>query len=75
MTDGEGEYGLGTMRFPNDLVIGPAYGHFGDNPDHISVLIVIPAKKVAAAMIFADGGRDIGKSMLDLTKALQPLLG
>jgi D-alanyl-D-alanine carboxypeptidase len=39
------------------------------------VLIVIPAKKVAAAMIFADGGRDIGKSMLDLTKALQPLLG
>ena len=75
MTKGDGEYGLGTMRFPDELPIGPAYGHFGNNPDHISLLVVIPAKKVAAAMIFADGGRDVGKAMIQLTNALQPLLG
>ncbi|MGY4770249.1 serine hydrolase domain-containing protein [Kribbella sp. CWNU-51] len=74
MTKGHGEYGLGTMLFPDEIDLGPAYGHFGDNPDHTSVLVVVPAKKVAAAMIFADGGRDIGKAMTELTKALQPLV-
>jgi D-alanyl-D-alanine carboxypeptidase len=73
-TKGDGPYGLGTELYPDELAIGAAYGHFGDNPDHTSVLAVVPAKKLAAAMIFADGGRDIGKAMTDLTIALEPLL-
>ena len=62
------------MRFSNQLEIGPAYGHGGDNPDHTSLLVVVPAKKVSAAVILADGSRDVGKTMQELTKALQPLL-
>ncbi len=72
--DAPGPYGLGTGLYPNELAIGAAYGHFGDNPDHTSVLAVVPTKKLAAAIIFADGGRDIGKAMINLTIALEPLL-
>lgn len=73
-TKGAGPYGLGTELYPNELDIGPACGHFGSNPDHTSALVVVPAKKISVAVMVADGNRDVGKVMRDLTKALQPLL-
>jgi D-alanyl-D-alanine carboxypeptidase len=74
MTKGDGPYGLGTELFADALDIGTSYGHFGDNPDHTSLLVVVPAQKVSVAMMVADGSRDVGKMMQELTKALQPLL-
>ncbi len=74
MTKGEGEYGLGTELFREDIGIGTSYGHFGDISDHTSVLVVIPEKKVSAAVLFADGGRDIGRATIELAKTLQPFL-
>ena len=74
MIAGDGEYGLGTMRFTRQFGIADAYGHGGDMPDHSSLLVVIPAKKVSIAVISADGGRNVGRLMGELTKALQPLL-
>jgi D-alanyl-D-alanine carboxypeptidase len=74
MTDGDGAYGLGTMRFTQQFGIGEAYGHYGDMPDHTSLLIVVPEKKVSIALTLADGGRTIGRAMGDLAKALRPLL-
>jgi D-alanyl-D-alanine carboxypeptidase len=47
MTRGDGEYGLGTMRFTQQFGIGDAFGHFGDMPDHTSLLIVIPGKRIS----------------------------
>jgi D-alanyl-D-alanine carboxypeptidase len=74
MTKGDGPYGLGTELFANALGIGTSYGHYGDNPDHTSLLVVVPAKQVSVAMMIADSRRDVGKMMQELTKALQPLL-
>ncbi|MGW7679956.1 serine hydrolase domain-containing protein [Kribbella sp. NPDC054772] len=74
MTAGDGEYGLGTMRFTREFGIGDAYGHAGISPDHTSLLVVIPDKHVSIALILADGDRNIGRRMGDLTDALQPLL-
>jgi D-alanyl-D-alanine carboxypeptidase len=74
MIAGDGEYGLGTMRFTRTFGSADAYGHIGDMPDHSSVLVVIPEKKVAIALILADGGRNVGRLMGDLIEALQPLL-
>ncbi|MET9272712.1 serine hydrolase domain-containing protein [Kribbella sp. NPDC003557] len=71
---GDGEYGLGTMRFTRQFGIADAYGHGGDMPDHSSLLVVIPEKKVSIAVILADGGRNAGRLVGDLTEALQPLL-
>jgi hypothetical protein len=63
------------MVFPDELPIGAAYGHLsGQDPDHTSALVVVPSKKVAVAMAFADGSRDIGKAMILLTNAIEPLL-
>ena len=75
MIKGDGEYGLGTMRFSEQFGIGTAYGHGGDSPDHTSLLIVIPAKKVSISVLLADGNRNVDHAMGELTKALQPLLG
>jgi len=74
MTKGDGEYGLGTGLFPDDVGIGRTYGHGGGTPDHSSLFMVLPGKNVSAALIFADGGRNVGKAMTDLMYALQPLL-
>jgi len=74
MTKGGGEYGLGTAFFPDDVGIGRTYGHGGGTPDHSSLLMVLPGKKVSAALLFADGDRNVGKAMTDLMQALQPLL-
>lgn len=75
MTDGDGEYGLGTMLFTQQFGLGEAFGHRGDMPDHTSLLVMIPAKHVSVALILADGGRSIDRRMVDLTKAIGPLLG
>ncbi|WP_350277009.1 serine hydrolase domain-containing protein [Kribbella sp. HUAS MG21] len=74
ITDGDGEYGLGTMRFSLRFGLGDAYGHAGDMPDHTSLLVVIPEKRVSIALILADGGRVVGRPMSDLIEALGPLL-
>jgi D-alanyl-D-alanine carboxypeptidase len=74
MTAGDGVYGLGTMRFTQQFGLGDAYGHAGDMPDHTSLLVVIPAKRVSIALILADGGRYIQGPMSDLIAALGPLL-
>jgi D-alanyl-D-alanine carboxypeptidase len=75
MTDGDGEYGLGTMRFTMSFGIGDSYGHGGDIPGYTSLLVVIPSKRVSIAVVLADGGRRAGRPMSDLTEALAPLLG
>ncbi|WP_427894509.1 serine hydrolase domain-containing protein [Kribbella sp. GL6] len=74
MTDGEFEYGLGTMLFTDQFGLGDAYGHRGDMPDHTSLLVVVPAKRVSIALILADGGRSIDRRMAELAKAVEPLL-
>ncbi|MEU8223151.1 serine hydrolase domain-containing protein [Kribbella sp. NPDC048915] len=75
MTAGDGEYGLGTMRFTRQFGSADAYGHGGDLPDHTSLLVVIPQQRVSIAVILADGGRNIYRSMSELARAVQPLLG
>ncbi|GAA1117315.1 serine hydrolase domain-containing protein [Kribbella jejuensis] len=74
MTDGDGQYGLGTMLFTQQFGLGQAFGHRGDMPDHTSLLIVIPAKRLSIALLLANGGRSIDRRMTDLTNAVAPLL-
>jgi D-alanyl-D-alanine carboxypeptidase len=74
MTSGRGEYGLGTMLFSQQFGSDPAYGHRGDMPDHSSLLIVIPAKKLSIALLLADGNKHVDTTMSQLVSALQPLL-
>ena len=74
MTDGDGPYGLGTMLFTQQFGLGQAIGHRGDMPDHTSLLIVIPAKRLSIALLLANGGRSIDRRMTDLTNAVAPLL-
>ncbi len=75
MTGGDGEYGLGTMRFSQEFGIGDAVGHTGDMPDYTSMLLVIPAKRLSIAMLIADGNKNVRTMTAELTTALQPLLG
>ncbi len=75
MTKGDGGYGLGTMLFTRRFGIGTAFGHQGETPDHTSLLVVIPEKKVSVALLLADGGRTIETALGHLTQALEPLLG
>ena len=60
----------GTQQFGVD----PAYGHRGDLPDHSSLLVVIPARKLSIALLFADGNKNAGTAMTELVRAVQPLL-
>jgi D-alanyl-D-alanine carboxypeptidase len=50
MTKGDGEYGLGTMLFTQRFGIGPAVGHRGEMPDYMSLLVVIPEKRLSIAL-------------------------
>ncbi|MFI7060783.1 serine hydrolase domain-containing protein [Kribbella sp. NPDC050124] len=75
MTNGDGEYGLGTMLFTQRFGIGTAVGHRGVMPDYTSLLVVVPDKKLAIALLLADGNRQVDTVMTDFTAALQPLLG
>jgi D-alanyl-D-alanine carboxypeptidase len=70
MTEGDGEYGLGTMLFSEQFGLGTAYGHSGEMADHSSLLIVIPAKRLSIAVILADGNRQVNTVMGELTRAL-----
>jgi|SRR3954449_887335 D-alanyl-D-alanine carboxypeptidase len=74
MTKGDGDFGLGTMLFPEQFEIGAAYGYGGYTPDHSSLLVVIPAKKVAVSLLLADGQRKLDTAMAELLTAIQPLL-
>lgn len=74
MTSGVGEYGMGTMLFSQRFGIDPAYGHGGELPDHSSLLLVIPAKKLSVALLLADGNKHVDTTMTQLLTALQPLL-
>ncbi|TCC33340.1 serine hydrolase domain-containing protein [Kribbella sindirgiensis] len=74
MTSGDGEYGLGTMLFSQQFGADPAYGHRGDLPDHSSLLLVIPAKKLAIAILLADGNKHVDTTMTGLLTAVGPLL-
>ncbi|MFI6825828.1 serine hydrolase domain-containing protein [Kribbella sp. NPDC050241] len=75
MIKGDGEYGLGTMLFTLQFGLDTAYGHGGDMPDHSSMMVVIPAKKVSVALLVADGERHLDGAIVELTTALRPLLG
>lgn len=74
MTSGDGEYGLGTMLFSQRFGTDPAYGHGGELPDHSSLLVVIPAKKLSVAVLLAEGNKHVETTMTQLITALQPLL-
>ena len=62
------------MLFSQQFGTDPAYGHRGDMPDHSSLLIVIPAKKLSIALLLADGNKHVDTTMSQLVTALQPLL-
>ncbi|MFI6825827.1 serine hydrolase domain-containing protein [Kribbella sp. NPDC050241] len=74
MTKGEGEYGLGTMRFTGRFGIGTAFGHRGEMADHTSLLLVIPEKRLSVALLLADGNKQVDTAMAELLSALQPML-
>jgi D-alanyl-D-alanine carboxypeptidase len=47
------EYGLGTMVFEG-LSTDPTYGHLGDFPGYTSILAVVPARHLSAALLVVD---------------------
>ncbi|MEU4197559.1 serine hydrolase [Kribbella sp. NPDC026611] len=74
MTAGDGEYGLGTMLYSEQFGIATAYGHRGEMPDHDSILVVVPAKHLAVALLLADGNKHVDTAMSQLIEAVRPLL-
>jgi D-alanyl-D-alanine carboxypeptidase len=74
MTAGDGDYGLGTRRFSLRFGNAPAYGHDGNLPDHCSIVVAIPALRVAVAVLVAEGGKNAGAIAADLVTAARPLL-
>jgi CubicO group peptidase (beta-lactamase class C family) len=74
MTTGDGEYGLGTMRFSERFGIGTAFGHRGEMADHMSLLVVIPSKHLSVALILADGNKNVDTAMSQLIAAIRPLV-
>jgi D-alanyl-D-alanine carboxypeptidase len=62
-------YGLGTMVF-SGLSPEPAYGHSGEDPGYTTLLAVIPARHLAAAVLIPDHGRDTDSIMRDLLTVL-----
>ncbi|MFK4085824.1 serine hydrolase domain-containing protein [Kribbella sp. NPDC020789] len=75
MTRGDGQYGLGTMLFSQQFPLGPSYGHRGEMPDHDSLLLVFPERRLAVALILAEGNKQVDATMTRFLTALQPLLG
>ena len=74
LTKGDGQYGLGTMLFTDQFGIGTAYGHRGEMSDHTSLPVVIPEKKLAVALLLADGNKQIDTAMAGLITALRSLV-
>jgi hypothetical protein len=48
----------------------PAYGHSGEDPGYTTLLAVIPARHLAAAVLIPDHGRDTDSIMRDLLTVL-----
>jgi len=62
-------YGLGTMVFMA-LCTDATYGHSGADPGYTTLLAVVPARHVAAAVLIPDIGRDTDSIMRDLLTVL-----
>ena len=62
-------YGLGTMVFLG-LCTDPTYGHSGADPGYTTLLAVVPARHLAAAVLIPDTGRDTNSIMRDLITVL-----
>ena len=62
-------YGLGTMVFMG-LSPDATYGHSGLDPGYTSLLAVVPARHLAAAVLIPDSGRDTESIMRDLLAVL-----
>jgi D-alanyl-D-alanine carboxypeptidase len=63
-------YGLGTMVFTG-LSAEPTYGHGGLDPGYTTLLAVVPARHLAAAVLIPENGRDTSSIMRDLLAVLQ----
>ncbi|MEV6284744.1 serine hydrolase [Kribbella sp. NPDC051770] len=74
MTDGAGEYGLGTMLYSNAFGIHSAVGHRGASPDVSSILVVVPDQRLALAVLLADGNKVPDTVAASLITAIEPLL-
>jgi D-alanyl-D-alanine carboxypeptidase len=68
ITAGRG-YGLGTMVF-SGLCTDATYGHSGADPGYTTLLAVVPARHLAAAVLIPDNGRDTDSIMRDLLTVL-----
>jgi D-alanyl-D-alanine carboxypeptidase len=62
-------YGLGTMVFMR-LCTDATYGHSGSDPGYTTLLAVVPARHLAAAVLIPDNGRDTDSIMRDLLTVL-----
>jgi CubicO group peptidase (beta-lactamase class C family) len=75
MTAGDGQYGLGTMRYSEQFGLGDAFGHRGDAPGYTALMVAIPDHHVAVAVLVANGNKNVELIAQDLVTAIQPLLG
>jgi D-alanyl-D-alanine carboxypeptidase len=75
MTAGDGQYGLGTMRYSQQFGLGDAFGHGGNDPGYSSLMVAIPGHHVALSVLLANGNKDAWGIAEELVTALQPLLG
>ncbi|MEU0096399.1 serine hydrolase domain-containing protein [Kribbella sp. NPDC006257] len=75
MTAGDGQYGLGTMRYSQQFGLGDAFGHGGNDPGYSSLMVAIPGHHVALSILLANGNKDAGRIAEELVTAIQPLLG
>lgn len=62
-------YGLGTEVFEGLSTVA-AVGHFGGDPGHTSILVVLPERRLALAVLMVGDGRNIPAVTRDLLAAL-----
>jgi CubicO group peptidase (beta-lactamase class C family) len=74
MTSGDGQYGLGTMRYSRQFGLGDAFGHRGDLPGYTSLMVAIPDHHVALSILVANGNKNVELIGQDLITAIEPLL-
>lgn len=70
MTDGDGDYGLGTERFSQSLGLGDAYGHHGGLPGYTSLLAVVPERRVSVSLLMAGSQKSTDPIMTKLLSAI-----
>ncbi|MGH3368428.1 MAG: serine hydrolase domain-containing protein, partial [Nocardioidaceae bacterium] len=73
MTAGDGEYGLGTVRFSGRLGLGEGFGHRGGAPGYSSLLVVVPEYRTSVAIMLADGDKNVDTVAVRLMNAIQKL--